>query len=325
MKNLINSITMLIVLFIVLLIILIAAVIFFYFSYQKKNTYRSEQEETDPKTVKVINSDEWLPIEDIVDGMIIDKYGGFHAAIECKGVDFYTANNDEKLAIQNHYIDFIFALAEPISYRQYGESINMEYTIKRYQDKHQQVQAELFNLTEDCKAASEFMAEKSCTEVERKEIEQYLKQSKTKMKSLNWRIQHIESQLRYLESVSGIETGKQHPKQVYIVTWKNAWNPISKPLTGEALKQKAIIELNKLCRSKIYQLSDSGAVARRYSTVELVDMCRRHCFPVTGERYTLDNVRDSTFFEDIISTDCLDERNQEFEEDIVTGILYGDI
>jgi hypothetical protein len=321
MQTLINNITTLIFLLMILIMLVIALGIFMIF----KSSKRGNSDKRIPLQERMRKDAESLvPIEDIRDNMIIEKGGKcFLAVITCLGTDFYTKNRDEKIAIQNNYIDFIFALEEPITFRQYDEGVNLDYTIEKLKKVYHEIEAELFNRTENYRELfTQYQSGLENQTHEQAGMRQSLAMERKKLESLQWRLDHIKNELTYLDRVSGGNSGNQRQKLTYVVSWEPDMNQKLSNLSTPLL-ETAERELNRLCQVKIRQLSDAGAIARRATTKELIDMCRRHAAPYSSNLYSIDQVLDSTYFDDITTTDMLDRRNEAFDQDVANQILNG--
>lgn len=321
MQTLIDNITMLIMLLLILIMLVVALGIFLIIqsSKRKRNDTALPLQERTRKDAAAL-----IPIEDIRNNMIIERGGKrFSAVITCTGTDFYTKNRDEKIAIQNNYIDFMFALEEPITFRQYDEGVNLDYTMDKLKKVYHEIEAELFQRTENYRdLLKQYQEEPGNHDNPSDALYQTLASEKKKLESLQWRLDHIRSELTYLDRISGGNGASQRQKLTYIVSWEPDMNQKLSTLSTP-LEETAAKELNRLCRVKIRQLSDAGAIARRATTKELIDMCRRHAAPYSSNLYTIDQVMDSTYFDDITTTEMLDKRNNEFDRDVAYSILNG--
>lgn len=322
--TIINQLTLYILVFLLFFIILISLGVILFWFYKKKRSQRIKGENT-YRHLPEVDSEEFVPLDDIADRMIIEKGGKrFTASIRCRGLDFYTSNQEEKLRTKNNYVGFINALNDKITYRLYGEDINMENTIKMYQEAYGHLQEIVFNLAESYKEARMTLESlKGTGSPEEEEVCKFLMDTQKKLSSYDWRLLHIESQMRYIGKVSGPAAGRQRLVQTYEVSWQNPGGPLVDSLTNEELYKKAIVELNKECRNKIRQLNDAGVSAYRCDTNELIDMWRKHYHPISGNRYTMEDIKESVYFEDISTTDSIEMMNQDYEADLAEEIMLG--
>lgn len=321
--NYINKITTYVVVGAVILILLAVVCVGVVIFVRRNGKQKLKEEGKNYRNYGLSDVAEFIPIENIRDDMIVDQGGRrFLAVIKCRGSDFYKSNLAEKVRIKNSYVAFIQALTGPISYRQHGEDIDMGHTFKRYQAAYDKCLGETFQMTEnykECKA--EFDKIRGKGDPQEEELAEYLVRGQKKIEAYNWRLVHLESQMRYIEQVSGPGANQQKALQTYVVEWESGTGVLSETMTEEELYRKASLELDKKCRSMIHQLGAAGVTAIRCQTPELVDICRRHFRPITGNRYTMQDVMDSSFGEGIITTDGLDHMDQELDAELADRFL----
>lgn len=322
MQQLINNVSILI--FLIMMLIVVFAVAAFAVIYHIKKNSSEKQNTADMSKVVRKNASDILPIEDIKDHMIIERGGNrFLAVITCVGNDFYTKSMEEKVAIQNNYIDFIFALKEPIMFRQYDEGVNMDYTYKKLNDAYQSLESQLFHKMEDFKENQKVLKDMQLrNDPELDDMILFMEQEKMHIESLQWRMDHIKEECRYLEKNTQGTFGNQRQKLTYVVSWSPSAES-NLTLSTESIYETAKRELDQLCKVKIRQLADTGAAARRCTTTELIDICRRHSSPVSANRFTMQQVMESTYFSDVVTTDMTDRRTKQFEDDMIRNLLSG--
>lgn len=317
MAESVNKLSMIIFLIILIILFTTALILFvFYMMRKKQKSEESHAEKESAQSIPVLDTKDLLPIDDIDDDMIIEKgRTRFHACISCIGSDFYNSSYDEKVRTQNNYIDFLFALNEPITKRVHSESISMDYTIERYYRARNRLEEELFHLTEDYK---DLTGHTDFSKIDSDDLKNQLATMRRQMSALNWRIRHIDDELRYMNLVSGDSVKSK--KQLYVFSWENGISPINAILTEEELYRKAKIELDKICRVKIRQLADAGVSATRCSTQELIDICRKQTLPFSGNLFSVEQMSNS-FLSGIVTTDSVDKLNREFDEDVLSELL----
>lgn len=320
--NYINKITSYVAVGAVILVLLAAACVGAVIFVRRKGKQKLQEDGKKYRNYETADAAEFIPIENIRDDMIVDEGGRrFLAVIKCRGSDFYKSNLAEKVRIKNSYVAFIQALTGPISYRQHGEDIDMGHTLKRYQAAYEKCLGETFQLTESYKEGKGLFDKiRGTGDSQEKELADYLVKSQKKIEAYNWRLVHLESQMRYIEQVSG-PANQQKALQAYVVEWESGAGVLTESLTEEELYRKASLELDKKCRSMIHQLSAAGVTAIRCKTPELIDMCRRHFRPVTGNRYTMQDIMDSSFGEGIITTDEMDHMDEELDAELADRFL----
>lgn len=321
--NYINRITMYVVVGAVVLVLLAAICIAVVFFIRRNGSKKLKEDGENYRKYELKDVSEFVPIEDITNDIIIERGGKrFIAVLKCSGSDFYKASLGEKVRIKNNYIGFIQSITSPIMYRQHGEDIDMGHTMKRYKAAYDKQMNMTFQLTEDYKECKLLFDKIRGTDDPREaELSGYLTRTQKKIEAYNWRLLHLESQMRYIEQVSGPGANLQKAQQVYVVDWEGDAGILTESMTDKETLKKAMVELDKKCRSMIRQLAAAGVPATRCTTVELIDICRRHYKPVTGNLYTMEDISDSSFNESIITTDDTDRLDKEFDDELVDRFL----
>ena len=320
MQDLIQSLTM--VIFIILLLIIGLGVGMISFILYLKKEKKGEETSTNLIKVQRENAKKILPIEEIKDDMIIETGGmRFSAIITCTGNDFFTRSRDEQVMIQNQYVEFIFALEEPVSFRQYDEGIREDHAMEKLRTAYHSLERELYHLTEDLREKQLYYAE------DKKEsgkwfLKETFAQEEKKLLALQWRMEHIESQMKHLLRITNADGKKKRRKMTYVLSWSPD-AASSMGLMDTSIYEMGQTELDRMCQVKIRQLSDAGASARRCTTKELIDMIRKHTCPISSERYSIEDVYESAYFDDIVDSDAMERREKEFEDDLVSQILFG--
>lgn len=284
--------------------------------YRKRGQRRRIQEdETDYSTLRRMDSVSFLKIDDICNDMIVmENNHRFVGAIACQGFDFYSAQADEQAATGRNFLSFIDTLNAPVTYREYSKAVDLEQTMKLYSKAYENVQRELYNAIEDQKALTASMKKRqdmSLTEVERYDAE--LQKLQKRIDALKFRELHVRDQVKYAEMYSG---NKMVPdiEQTWLFEWK--YNPMDYPvdLTEEQVKVKAVQELASKERSMSHALSGAHVKAKRCRTERLIDMCRRYSAPISATRFKMKDLQESSYFDDINTSDDLDALRDEAEE-----------
>lgn len=317
MTDLLNKITMVIFL-VVMIVIFVIALIMLWFYIRSKNRDKGVSEEPRKRNnIKKQSVDELLPIEDICDDMIIEKGGKrFSACIACTGSGFYNSNREEQVHTQNNYIEFLAALKEPICYRVHSENENTDYTLEKFYKARNELESALFNATEDFKEFNAFLKKEGVMD---NESEQELVRLRKKMAALNWRIAHVDDEIKYINMMSS-DTAKVG-KDLYVLSWECSAGPAKNLMSETERYQKAKTELDKMCRVKIRQLSYAGVGAKRCSTEELIDICRKQTRPVTGNQFSIEQIKNSVDA-GIVTTESVDRMNAAFDDDIINEMLW---
>ena len=186
--------------------------------------------------------------------------------LKCGSSDFYTKPIGEKVRVKNNYAAFISEFTSRVTYRIYGEDINMDGTVREYERI-------LTELQDTCSLRQMKTIKPSKKEFEtvrvilipaketRKRSKQLLLLQK-KIKAYSWRIRHVESQLAYIAKVSGPDAARQNLIQTYVVSW-SAPPDLAAILTKEELYQEAAKHLKEDIKKLLHNLAcdvKSGAL-----------------------------------------------------------------
>lgn len=244
--------------------------------------------------------------ENIKDDMIILEDGfRYVGVIDCQGFDFYSAHIIEQGNTVSNYISFINTINKPISYRQYCKSVDLDNTLDMYLEAYEKVNTKLekavLRLNEmETALKKEPDMEQSMKDLYVTEIER----TTNEINAYNFRKFHIEDQMRFIKENSGVSASPLI-SSTYVFDWTYNPNEFSVDLTEDEILERAKAELEAIANSKIHALAMAGVKARRCTTVELIDMYRRHSQPISAERYKITDILDSSYFDDITTTDCI--------------------
>ena len=226
----------------VMLIILMAIAAGVYIIYKKKKKPSSVmEEETDYSNLKRQDAISYVKFDEIKSDMVITNNGNrFVGAIKCKGFDFFSSQPNERKRAHDGYLGFINLINKPITYRQYTKNVDMDDTIQDYQRAYDQIEKELFFISQDYdKVLSEFR-EKKLDGMDMDTEMAYLVQLEDmnkRMDILGWRRDHMADNLDYAEDI----TSNAAPESVetYIFDW--LYEPLAgiRNLTQEEINKKA--------------------------------------------------------------------------------------
>ena len=308
----IENLTRYAVIFIVIILLLGIAAVAGLIVFKRKNKGLLNEEDS-PEKRRYEDAMKLVQIDDIADDMIIADGGKrFIAVLKCRGGDFLRSDIDEQVRTEYAYANFWLNQNAPISYRQDGEDINLEHTIKKYDDAYRKHESELFNLEEDRKILlAEFEKVRTSDQARAEELAERIRKLNKKSDTINWRMLHIEDQVRHVRRISGNAAGRQKSNQTYVFSWSPDDGIINPYMTEEETYKKAQRELEDMCRDKMRLLSDAGAVATRCNTEALIDMCRRYFRPYSGNRFTADEIEKTSFFDDINASKAYERKSRE--------------
>lgn len=310
MVYLMNKITQI---FMILLVILvgIAAVVFAIF-FSRKNKRKKNSITEEEFVITQFNRKDMRDyvkhIEDIRGDMIITDGGNrFVAVLKCTGFDLFYESADRQLATVRGMYGFTNTITKPMTYRQFSKPVDLEYTLKRYQDALNARSEELFHVQEDIRdMESNLKRDKNAlSDADVSLYEREIQAARKKEKALRFRCFHLQDELRALGKYTG---GNMDPETVE--TWIYEWSydpyDFTYDMSQEEIYYRAMKELYSIGRTKIHALANCGVRASRCTTDELIDMCRWYSAPVSAERYKLSDIKASSYFDDITGDNPLE-------------------
>ena len=147
---------------IVVVAILILAAFLFYIIFKNK---KEEQEAGNSKEIgKEKNSDEksqgkvpikkFMEFDDIVDNMIVRKNRQqYLMVIQCKGINYDLLSEEEKIAVENGFTQFLNTLRFPVQLYVQTRSLNLRDIIETYKDKVKEIEQDIESLDAKIKRA----------------------------------------------------------------------------------------------------------------------------------------------------------------------------
>lgn len=94
----------------------------------------------------------FLPFDDIKDNMIIQEKGErVTSIIECHGINYYLMSEAEKISVEEGFIQFLNSLRFPVQIYVQSRTINLDESIRTYNEKLTKLQLEFNSLLEKFK------------------------------------------------------------------------------------------------------------------------------------------------------------------------------
>lgn len=254
-------------------------------------------------------------IENIGDGIIVTDGGKrFVAAITCRGIDFYNEGLAEQLSTMRGYQSFLNLVEKPMTYRLYSKAVDIDSSKNRYAAKLEET-IELFE-----QSGKELQIAK-----DRGASEETIRELAAVVSRYEQRIAHLNAQLEYMEFYSGTDV-VMDVTQTYLFDWTYESGIAGTKLSPTEIFLMAKRELNTIATQKIDALAQAGIKGRMCTQDEIIDMIRRHSKPLSAELYKQRMVNTSSFEEDIIGSDSIDEAtdmlqasDEAFLDDFFTG------
>ena len=134
------------------MVMLIGIAIFMYMKNNDKsestsmgNSSNSKGAQT--KTQGIESMSKFLEFEEIVDSMIVRKNRQQYVmVIQCKGVNYDLLGSEEKIAVENGFIQFLNTLRFPIQLYVQTRSLNLKDSIDKYTEKIDQIKEQIAKL-----------------------------------------------------------------------------------------------------------------------------------------------------------------------------------
>lgn len=94
----------------------------------------------------------FLPFDDIKDNMIVQEKGErFTMIIECHGINYYLMSESEKISVEEGFIQFLNSLRFPVQFYIQSRTINLDESIRSYNEKLNKIQIEFNSLLDKFK------------------------------------------------------------------------------------------------------------------------------------------------------------------------------
>ena len=110
-----------------------------------ENTDKSSKEKTKLQNIESV--EKFLNFDEVVDNMIVRKgRKQYLMIIECKGVNYDLLGEDEKIAVENGFVQFLNTLKGPIQLYVQTTTLNLKDIVEKYKEKVDEVAAEIDKL-----------------------------------------------------------------------------------------------------------------------------------------------------------------------------------
>lgn len=306
----------------IIVVIVICAGILYIIREKKRKTRRLNEDNTDYSSFNRKDSCDYIKIDDIKDNIIIlDNGKRFVGVVACQGYDLYSAEEEEQASTAQNFVSFVNTIKKPISYRQYSKNIDLEYTMNMYEEAHKQVETKLYNVTEDMKDLEKTISNGTVSESQYDLYSGKIEELQIEKRALENREYHLVEQINYCKSYSGTNVLPEL-KETWVFEW--CYYPYDFPveLTQEEIYKRAIQELKTMENSFRHALSSCRVKTKRCNTEELIEMCRRYSAPLSSERYRLRDLLSSSYFEDIVTTNNVDEMIEKARKKVEEDFIY---
>lgn len=296
----------------VIIVVLLAIFGLAGFYFMKIHKSRVQEKHLDYSQFKRLDSLEYVKFDDVGEFMVVaDGKKRFIGAIACSGCEFRDAEDEERLQIIRGYLSFINVLDnQNIQFWQMARDVNLDKMVADYKEQLTSLQEKQYLMTldyEDLKKESEQMSE---NEEEQYELYyQKLRQMQREIMSLGYRMDQLNIQIQYLESVSG-EKADPHLDQLYIYDWTYNSIDFTQELSESDIYAKAEKQLQNKATAYISSLRNAGVKARMLTGVEILEQMRRYTHPISAAKYRVDEILQSAYDSIAVTSNSLREMEE---------------
>lgn len=303
----------------IIIVVLLAIFGLVGFYFMKIHKSRVQEKHLDYSQFKRLDSLEYVKFDDVGEFMVVaDGKKRFIGAIACSGCEFRDAEDEERLQIIRGYLSFINVLDnQNIQFWQMARDVNLDKMVTDYREQLTSLQEKRYLMTldyEELKKESEQVPEE-----EEEQYEMYyqkLRQMQREIMSLGYRVDQLNIQIQYLESVSG-EKADPHLDQLYLYDWTYNAIDFTQELTESEIYAKAEKQLQNKAAAYISSLRNAGVKARMLTGVEILEQMRRYTHPVSAAKYRADEILQSAYDSIAVTSNSL----REMEESVSQNAL----
>ena len=140
----------------VMLAIALAGVLFYVWYKDNHQIRRSKEKEGNPEKITnahqtklqgIESMSKFLAFDDIVDSMIVRKNRTQYVmVIQCKGINFDLLGEDEKLAVESGFVQFLNTLRFPVQLYIQSRSLNLNNNLEKFESRISDVRADILKL-----------------------------------------------------------------------------------------------------------------------------------------------------------------------------------
>lgn len=151
-SSLVGIINTIIVVLILILLVLIGVVFFYIWKNNRKKEGKDTEiiknkDKSQSKNAGIEPMSKFLDFDEIVDSMIVRKNRQQYVmVIQCKGVNFDLLGEDEKIAVENGFTQFLNTLRFPIQLYVQTRSLNLKDSVEQYRARVNEVKQEILKI-----------------------------------------------------------------------------------------------------------------------------------------------------------------------------------
>lgn len=256
----------LIIIFIIILVISIAGVLYVYIQNQKRKNGEDSTEATKSKNSQarlqgIESMSKFLAFDEIVDSMIVRKKGEqYIMVIQCKGINYDLLGEEEKIAVERGFIEFLNILRFPIQLYVQTRSIDLKGNIEQYDQRINDIKQDIIRIDAQIKKEQ---ANGRLDLVRRLEFDR-----KRKMNILEYGTDIT----NYISRMSQNRDVLQQNTYVVLSYYKSEYGSGVENYSKEEIDNIAFSELYTRAQTLIRGLSASGVSGRVINSEELAEL-----------------------------------------------------
>lgn len=275
---------------------------------------KQEEKERNVETVKSVSTFNGITKEEIYnimefdeikDDMIIRKNGEQYVmVIQCKGINYDLLSEDEKLAVESGFVQFLNTLRFPVQLYVQTRSINLRNTIDDYTDRMGNLAADIKKLEEKRKEA---LKNKNTSLVDRLSFEIRRKQNV---------LEYGADITDYISRISQNKNVLQQKTYVVVSYYASELGNIAN-YSKEEISRNVFDEIYTRCQSLIRTLATSQILGRILSSEELAELLYVAYNRDDSELYQLSRALDAEY--DALyctARDVLDKKKEKIDEEL---------
>lgn len=320
-QSIIELITMLIVLLAFIFVILLG--IYFFFKNKKDEDLDSIDRVKDKKDKPVLTKDaplggkfhgilntesiyKFMDFDDVIDGMIIRKdRSQFVMVLACNGINFDLMSEDEKLAIEEGFQQFLNIIKNPVQLYVQTRGLNYENLIHGYESK-------LRDINEDIRE-SDVIIEKQRRAGNKEAVE---KELKNKRRKINIK-EYAEDTINYVNRLSNSKNVLHQKSYIAVSYYTAEIGPKISNYSKDEIQDLVFEELYTRCSNISNALMSSGVVSRVLNSEELIELLLNGYNRDASEFMSIESHLEAEY-DALYSTakEVLEKRKEKLEEEI---------
>lgn len=305
-----NLVLMIIIIIMVVLAVVIAVILIR--NKKKKDKEEEKNENTSgiskEKQANLVPSvKDFMEFDDIIDNMIVRKNRQqYNMIIQCQGINYDLLPEEEKIAVENGFVQFLNTLRFPIQLYVQTRNLNLKDTIEEYKEKMSEKQEEIAKLDAQIKQANS----KGNIELANK-----LKYDRLKKNNV---LEYGADIIKYVERMSLNENVQQQKNYIIVSYFTNELGNVA-DYSKEEIDNMCFSELYTRTNSVIRSLASAEVMGKVLDSEELAELLYMAYNRDEAEVMNFNRALDAQY-DRLYSTgkDILQKKQELIEEQIAT-------